>query len=88
MDSRLVGARAKIEVDGEWLSSSHDKAISAVQLCAVACVIELACKVPSANVKSWVVGEEQGRINESEGKNISLGSRNVSLLIRHNKSNL
>lgn len=52
MDSRLVGARAEVEVDGEWLSSPHYQATGAIQLCAVACVIELACKVPSVNVKS------------------------------------
>lgn len=52
MDSRLVGARAKVELDGEWLSSPHYQAIGAIQLCAVGCVIELTFKVPSANVKS------------------------------------
>lgn len=64
MDSRFIEARAKVEVDGEWLSPPHDQAINAIQLCAVACVIEITCKVPGVNVKSWGVGDKQGGINE------------------------
>lgn len=52
-NSRLVVRRAKVQADGEHLTSPHDKTVDAVEISAMISVVELTFQVPAINVESF-----------------------------------
>lgn len=57
-DSRLVGPRAEVQFDGKCLTSSHDQALYAVEICAVFHVVILALQVTVVDIQSCI-GERE-----------------------------